>query len=55
MVFIADYLWPQHDNLISILNSPSVSGHGTADTAGLDHREEVIILIEVHQTEKLII
>ena len=35
MVFIADYLWPQHDNLISILNSPSVSGHGTADTAGL--------------------
>ena len=33
MVFIAYYLRPQHDNLISILNSPSVSGHGTADTA----------------------
>ena len=34
MVFIAYYLRPQHDNLISILNSPSVSGHGTPDSAG---------------------
>ena len=44
MVFIAYYLRPQHDMIISILNSPSVSGHGTP--------EEVIILTEVPQTEK---